>query len=78
MEREMNNLDQKLKWVATVILIVGSFVNALGIYPLGPILLILGGFFWLVVSIMWREASLIVTNGVMLVAGISGLILGVL
>jgi hypothetical protein len=74
----MNNLDQKLKWVATVILIVGSFVNALGIYPLGPILLILGGFFWLVVSIMWREASLIVTNGVMLVAGISGLILGVL
>ena len=74
----MNNLDQKLKWVATVILIIGSFVNALGIYPLGPILLILGGFFWLVVSIMWREASLIVTNGVMLVAGISGLILGVL
>jgi hypothetical protein len=74
----MDNLDQKLKWVATVILIVGSFVNALGIYPLGPILLILGGFFWLVVSIMWREASLIATNGVMLVAGISGLIFGVL
>lgn len=74
----MNNLDQKLKWVATFFLIIGAFVNAMGIYPLGPIILIIGGLFWLVVSIMWREPSLIATNAVMSIAGISGLTLGVL
>ena len=66
-------MDQILKWVATVILIAGSFVNAMGFYPLGPVLLILGGSLWLTVSVMWREPSLIVTNGVMLFAGIFGL-----
>jgi hypothetical protein len=66
-------MDQILKWVATVILIAGSFVNAMGFYPLGPVLLILGGAIWFAVSIMWREPSLIVTNGVMLFAGIFGL-----
>lgn len=66
-------IDQVLKWVATFILIIGSFVNAMGYYPLGPILLIFGGSLWLTVSVMWREPSLIVTNGVMTLASIGGL-----
>ena len=64
---------QILKWVATFILIVGSFVNAMGYYPLGPILFILGGSLWLTVSVMWREPALIATNAVMTLASISGL-----
>ena len=71
-------MDQILKWIATVILIIGSFVNAMGIYPLGPIILVVGGALWLTVSVMWREPALIVTNGVMLLAGVSGLIIGVI
>ena len=62
------------KWIATAILIVGTGVNSLGYYPLGPIILITGGLIWLAVSIAWREASLILTNGVMSVTGIAGLI----
>ena len=58
-----------LKWIATAVLIVGSFINALGYYPLGPIILICGGALWLAVSIIWREASLIVVNSVMIFAG---------
>ena len=58
-------LDVYLKWIATAILIIGVGVNSLGIYPLGPILLLLGGLTWLVVSIMWRDAALITTNGTM-------------
>ena len=64
---------QILKWVATFILIVGSFFNAMGYYPLGPILFILGGSLWLTVSVMWREPALIATNAVMTLASISGL-----
>lgn len=59
-----------IKWLATAILIVGSFVNSLGYYPLGPLILIAGGLLWLTVSIIWREASLIVTNSVMTLAAV--------
>ena len=66
-------LDVVLKWIATVILIVGSFVNAVGIYPLGPILLLAGGFVWLVVSFLWKEPAMIITNLVAFAAGSAGL-----
>lgn len=69
------NATWYLKWIATVVLIVGTGVNSLGYYPEGPMLLVLGGVFWTTVSIMWKEPSLIVTNVIMLITGIGGLIL---
>jgi hypothetical protein len=68
-------LDQILKWVATGILIVGSLVNSLGYYPAGPIILGLGSIVWLIVSIMWKEMSLIVTNLIFAVVTTIGLII---
>ena len=67
------DLNWYLKWIATVILIAGTAINSLGYYPEGPIILAVGGLIWFIVSILWREASLIVTNGVMLVTGLAGL-----
>lgn len=66
-------IDNILKWTATVILIVGTAVNGLGYYPLGPIILIVGGILWLIVSILWREPSLIVTNLIMTLTAIIAL-----
>ena len=66
-------IDWYVKWLATAILIVGTAVNSMGFYPLGPAILSLGGALWLGVSIYWREPSLIVTNGVMLGVGLIGL-----
>lgn len=63
-----------LQWFATVVLIIGTAVNAAGFHPEGPVMLLFGGFIWLAVSIRWREPSLIVTNAVMAAAGIGGLI----
>lgn len=62
-----------LKWLATFTLIVGTAVNSLGHYPLGPIILIIGGLIWLIVSVMWKEPSLIVTNSVLTLVAIGGL-----
>ena len=67
------DLNWYLKWIATMILIAGTAINSLGYYPEGPITLAVGGLIWLVVSIRWREASLIVTNGVMLLTGLADL-----
>lgn len=62
------------KWAATAILIIGTGVNSLGFYPLGPIILAVGGFIWLAVSLAWREPSLIITNAVMSITGVMGLL----
>lgn len=62
-------LTNVLKWVATVTLIIGSFVNSAGFYPLGPAILLLGGIFWLIVAVLWKEPALIVTNAFMVAAG---------
>jgi hypothetical protein len=67
------DLNWYLKWIATLVLIVGTAVNSMGFYHEGPLILAIGGVLWLIVSIRWREASLIVTNGVMLVTGLGGL-----
>lgn len=58
-----------IKWLATFVLIVGSFVNSMGYYPLGPVILVLGGFLWLWVSVKMKDRPLIVTNAVMILAG---------
>lgn len=72
-----NKPDQILKWIATAILIVGTFVNAgfPELYPMGPALLVLGGVFWLMVALIWRESALIVTNIVLTTVGIGGILL---
>jgi hypothetical protein len=63
-----------LEWVGTVILILGTAVNSMGYYPQGPILLCIGGVFWLIVSIRWRKASLIVVNTIMMATALTGLL----
>lgn len=71
MNKELNFY---LKWTATAILIVGTAVNGLGMYPEGPALLVLGGFIWLAVAIRVKDTPLIVTNLVMSVVGLVAIV----
>lgn len=59
-----------MKWMATAILILGTAVNGLGYYPLGPLMLVLGGLVWLAVAVKIRDYPLIVTNLVMSLVGL--------
>ena len=70
----MNKIDI-LKWTATLTLIIGTAINSYGYYPEGPLVLALGGGIWLIVSIIWKEWSLIVTNGILTIMGLSGVIM---
>lgn len=65
---------ERLKWGATLTLIIGSFVNAAGWYW-GPHVLIFGGLLWLIASAWMRDKPLIVTNSLMTLGGIAGLII---
>jgi len=70
----MNKTNAILKWTATAILILGTAVNGLGMYPEGPALLVLGGFIWLIVAVRIKDAPLIVTNLVMATVGLAAII----
>jgi hypothetical protein len=66
-------IDWYLKWVATAVICAGSFCTSVNIYPLAPILMNLGTILWLIVAVMWREASLIVVNTIVLLIYTVGL-----
>ena len=70
----MNKTNSILKWTATAILIIGTAVNGLGMYPEGPALLVIGGFIWLIVAVRIKDAPLIVTNLVMATVGLAAIV----
>ena len=63
-----------LKWLATFITIAGAICTSINLYPLGPALLNLGAFIWLIVAVAWREWSLIVINATLLLIYTVGLV----
>ena len=63
-----------LKWLATFVTIVGAICTSINIYPLGPALLNVGAFVWLIVAVKWREWSLITINATLLLIYTVGLV----
>lgn len=70
----LSKIDALIKWSATLVLIVGSFVNSMQVYPQGPWLLVAGGVLWLISAIRMKDRALITTNAVMVFAGAGPLI----
>lgn len=56
-----------LEWAGTVLLILGSALNGLNLWPWGPITCLVAEVLWIAVSISWKKASLIVINAAMLI-----------
>jgi hypothetical protein len=67
-----------LKWLATFVTILGAIATSINMYPLGPLLLNVGAFIWLIVAIMWKEWSLIVINATLLLIYTIGLVIKLL
>ncbi len=53
-----------IKWAATLILVVGSFLNAQNMYPLNVYVMTAGIVGWLMVGFLWRDRALILLNGI--------------
>lgn len=64
---------QMLKWCATACLIVGFGMVSAGFFD-WIYLQLVGGVLWLCASLWMRDVPLIVTNGVMTLAGVGGLV----
>ena len=60
----LHTKDWYVKWVASVILLVGMILTAQNIYPINLFVNIIGLIGWLIVSIMWNDRALIIINAV--------------
>ncbi len=60
----LHTKDWYVKWIASVILLVGMILTAQNIYPINLFVNIAGLIGWLIVSIMWNDRALIVINAV--------------
>ena len=60
----LHTKDWYVKWVASVILLVGMILTAQNIYPINLFVNITGLVGWLIVSIMWNDRALIIINAV--------------
>ena len=60
----LHTKDWYLKWVSSVILLVGMILTAQNIYPINLFVNITGLVRWLFVSIMWNDRALIIINAV--------------
>ena len=70
----MHTLDWYIKWVSSIVLIVGMILAANNLYPYNIVVQCAGILGWLVVSIMWNDRSLIIVNAVGAAILINGLV----
>jgi hypothetical protein len=68
------HIVETLKWLGTATLILGTAINGLNFYPEGVLVLALGGAFWLAAAVMIKDRPLIVTNLVMMLTGLVGVV----
>ena len=69
-----HTLDWYIKWIASIILVVGVILTSNNIYPLNLMVHALGMFGWFIVAIIWNDRALLVINAVSLVLLINGLV----
>jgi energy-coupling factor transporter transmembrane protein EcfT len=69
-----HTLDWYIKWIASVVLVVGVILTSNNIYPYNLMVHALGMFGWFIVAIIWNDRALLVINAVSLVLLLNGLV----
>ena len=67
-------IDWYIKWIASVVLVVGVILTSNNIYPLNLMVHAVGMFGWFIVAIIWNDRALLVINAVSLVLLLNGLV----
>ena len=66
--------DWYIKWVSSVILMVGMVLAANNLFPWNIIVQAIGIAGWLVVSVMWNDRALMIVNAVGVAILLNGLV----
>ena len=66
--------DWYIKWVSSVILLIGMLLTTHNIYPLNLIFHLIGVGGWLIVGLVWNDRALIIINAVSIAIFANGLL----
>ena len=69
-----HTVDWYIKWVSSIILLLGMLLHTHNIFPLNLIVHLIGVSGWMVVSIIWNDRALIVINAVSIAIFVNGLL----
>ena len=69
-----HTFDWYVKWIASVVLVVGVILTSNNIYPLNLMVHAIGMFGCFIVAIIWNDRALLVINAVSLVLLLNGLV----
>ena len=70
----LHTIDWYIKWISSIILMIGMLLTSNNIYPLNLYFHFIGIGGWLIVGMLWNDRSLIVLNSVALALFANGLL----
>ena len=70
----IQTFDWYVKWIASVLLIIGTILTSNNIFPINLYFHSIGLFGWFIVSIIWNDRALLVINAVSLAILINGMV----
>jgi len=68
------DLSWYVKWVSSIIIIVGMVLSSANIYPMNIWVHMFGVTGWLIVGMLWHDRALIFLNGIAIFVFASGLV----
>ena len=63
-----------VKWIASIILLIGLTLTSNNIYPLNLFFMIVGTAAWAWVGFIWHDRSLLLLNGASCIIALSGIV----
>jgi len=66
--------DWYLKWISSIILIIGILFTAQNIYPINLFISSIGLLGWTIVGLIWNDRALLIVNGISLSIYLNGII----
>tara|TARA_R110000765_G_scaffold215500_1_gene320280 strand:+ start:65 stop:388 length:324 start_codon:yes stop_codon:yes gene_type:complete len=70
----LHTTDWYIKWVSSIILMVGMILAANNLFPWNIVVQCIGIAGWLIVSIMWNDRALMIVNAVGIAILFNGLV----
>jgi|TARA_R100000458_G_C8259297_1_gene234961 hypothetical protein len=66
--------DWYLKWISSIILIIGMLFTANNIYPLNLFISVVGILGWIFIGLIWNDRAIILINAIGLTIYINGIL----
>jgi energy-coupling factor transporter transmembrane protein EcfT len=62
----IHDLSWYIKWISTLIIVVGSYLNSNNVFPLNIYVMLVGISGWLIVGYLWKDRAMLVLNTIII------------